>query len=101
MRKTLTCYDSSIQTSILPKLRLYFDKVTYENRDRWIMQIWYADKSIFESFETYEQDSHNLEQAFEEKKLRLFLDGVYLYYVHSNDHIELVCDAYDDYYKYR
>ena len=99
--KKLNKLDQELVDRILPKLRGYFDSVTFEDRANWIMRIFYGHKQIFESFETYELDSYIEEEAFEEKKLRLFLDGVSLYYFESNS-IILVCDADDeDYYKYR
>jgi hypothetical protein len=102
MNKKLEEYDLETRESILPLLRPYFDLVTLENCNKYLMQIWYANKSIFESFQTYELNPNEFEKAFEDKKLRLFLDGVFLYYIHSNEQIELICNAYnEEYYNYR
>jgi hypothetical protein len=102
MIKKLQDYDLKTQEMILPALRVYFDQVTLENCNQYLMQIWYANKSIFESFETYELNPYKLEKAFEKKKLRLFIDGVYLYYIYSNEKIELICNAYnEEYHQYR
>lgn len=91
----------SLRMTILPKLREYFNKVSFEDRSNWIMKIFYGHKIIFESFETYELDPFLEEEAFEQKKLRLFLDGVCLYNI-KNKNIQLICDCDGkDYYKYR
>jgi histidinol phosphatase-like enzyme len=93
--------DDDSKSMVLPILREYFDKVTFEERNNWIMRIFYGHKQIFESFETYEFDLNLEEKAFEEKKLRLFLDGVSLYHFENNS-IVLVCDGDNlDYYQYR
>lgn len=90
---TLKKYDElsmDIKECILPVLKPYFDQITFLNRNKWLMLIYYANKSIFESFETYEFDLSKQEEAFEEKKIKLFMDGVLLYYIHAYDHIELI-----------
>ena len=98
--KLLNQLEMTIQNAILPKLKPYYNKISMDNGNRWMMQVWYCDKTLFESFETYELDSSKQEEAFEEKKLRLFLDGVILYYVQSNDIIKPVCNASDEYFDY-
>lgn len=97
----LSDLESNVVSDILPKLRSYFDQINYGNRNGYLMQIWYGDKSIFESFETYELEPSLEESAFEEKKLRLFLDGVYLYRINSIESIELICDAHEEYFKFK
>ncbi|MDY0211252.1 MAG: hypothetical protein RBQ91_07620 [Acholeplasma sp.] len=62
------------------------------------MKIWYCDKTIYESFETYELDPHKLEEAFESKKIRLFLDGVELFYVTNENRMVSICNSEKSYY---
>ncbi|MDY0317676.1 MAG: hypothetical protein RBQ64_03745 [Candidatus Izemoplasmatales bacterium] len=94
--------EEGLKDCILPKLRVYYDLVTFEERSNWIMKIFYGHKEIFESFETYELEPQKEESEFEKKKLRLFLDGVYLYKVKDDGLVELVCNCYDEeYYYYR
>lgn len=94
--------DYQILISILPSLRPYFDFITLENSQKWIMKIRYGHKEIFESFETYELDPQKEEDEFYAKKIRLFQDGVALYQVINVDEIILACKVdNEEYYTFR
>lgn len=87
--------------SIYPKMRIFFDQVTFENYNEYLMAYEYGPHIIYESFEfvpSYYGTNDHINE-FESRKLFLFLNGVYLYKIHTADSIELVCDAYDIKYK--
>lgn len=96
--------DPQLQENIVPSLRPFFDQIYFDNRKNWIIVIHYGPIEHIESFssiqmELYEEyDLHEREEMFEVKKLRLFLDGVYLYIIKTFKEIELVCDAYEEHY---
>jgi len=90
--------DKSIQMSILPSLKPYFDLITIENCSHWLMKIRYGHKDIYESFETYELDPFYELDDFYKKKIKLFLDGVALYYIYPDDQIKIVCQIKNDEY---
>ncbi len=88
---------------IYPKLREFFDQITFDNYDQYIMGYEYGPYLLYESFNfmpsSDEQDDQIIE--FEQRKLFLFLNGVLLYHIQSMDRIILICDAYDIEHKFK
>lgn len=81
--------DLSHQGGIAPVLRPYFDQITIENADEWLMRYRYADQTFTEGFEVLWNDDYDDLIRFEQRKLFLFLNGTALYRVSSIDSIVL------------
>ncbi len=99
--KLLIDFSPKLVDTIYPKMRIYFDQVTFENYSQYLMAYEYGPHIIYESFEfvpSYFGTQEHINE-FERRKLFLFLNGVYLYKIHAVDSIELLCDAYDIKYK--
>jgi len=83
----------NVQKEIPKGLRRYFDEITFFNKDKWLMKYEYGNHYFFESFEISDLEE---DKEFERHKLFLFLNGVYLYYVHDIERIELISDNSDE-----
>jgi len=97
----LSDLDPKLVQYIYPKMRDYFDLITFDNYNEYLMAYEYGPHIIYESFEfvpSYYGTQEHINE-FESRKLFLFLNGVYLYKIHNADSIELLCDAYDIKYK--
>jgi hypothetical protein len=96
--------EAHLKEAIVSSLRPFFDQIHFENRLSWIMIIHYGPYELIESFndlrmEMYEDyNCKERVEMFEKQKLRLFLDGVYLYLRGSGKEIALVCDAFNEHY---
>ena len=88
---------SDLVEHMYPKLRAFFNQITYENYDQYIMAYEYGPYLLYESFNFMPSsfDSTEVLDEFEKRKLLLFLNGVTLYQIKSIDNIAMICDAYD------
>ena len=92
--------DLSIETKqwIAPELRTYFDQITFENREDWLMCYRYGASILFSSFE---MNRGFLDyEKFDKHKYQLFVDGLALYKINNIETIELVAEMKDESHRY-
>lgn len=91
------------QNQIVPSLRKAFDEVTYDTQSEWLM-LWImkgSDEYHFEDFVvTINEVNDELINEFNQKKVRLFLEGAILYKIDKGYNIIKYIDAYDEFFKH-
>lgn len=86
------------QMDIAPELREYYDQVTYDTANEWLVYYSYGAVTLWSSFELHRLPENDHE--FENHKLALFMDAISLYRIKGIKEIEFVAESRDESYQY-